>query len=114
MRQLVEEGRERITTTSKVVGGLGNVVGYIGNVKSLIGAAIASVPQAALPWAGVCISLQVSYPDTVLPSFGVASALIFFPDSLQSRDGNQVQPYRYCLCNLKDGLVLRIVRSSPG
>ncbi|KAI0905434.1 quinon protein alcohol dehydrogenase-like superfamily [Ustulina deusta] len=59
MRKLVEEGREKFATTSKIMEGLGNAVGYIQSVKGLIEAAIANIPQAALPWAGVCIGLQI-------------------------------------------------------
>ncbi|KAJ3579308.1 hypothetical protein NPX13_g1259 [Xylaria arbuscula] len=59
MRNIIEEGRRRIATTSKVAEGLSNAVGYIEGVKGLISAAIADIPQAALPWAGVCIGLQI-------------------------------------------------------
>ncbi|KAK5631464.1 hypothetical protein RRF57_007178 [Xylaria bambusicola] len=59
MRKLVEEGQEKIATTLKIAESVSNAIGYIENIKGLISAAIADIPQAALPWAGVCIGLQI-------------------------------------------------------
>ncbi|KAI0388002.1 WD40-repeat-containing domain protein [Hypomontagnella monticulosa] len=59
MRKLVKEGRERFAATSKITEGLGDVIKYIENVKGMIDAAIKDIPQAALPWAGVCLGLQI-------------------------------------------------------
>ncbi len=85
MRKLVEEGREKFATTSKIMEGLGNAVGYIQSVKGLIEAAIANIPQAALPWAGVCIGLQVSYQ---ISRIGCCYCTDIHLDSLKSRQGN--------------------------
>ncbi|KAF8861551.1 hypothetical protein BDZ45DRAFT_687628 [Acephala macrosclerotiorum] len=69
MRKLVEEGRKKIATTSKITEGGGNVVGYIEKAKGMIDAAIGNIPQAALPWAGVCVGLQIlSNPGTATKS----------------------------------------------
>ncbi|KAI0188765.1 hypothetical protein EV127DRAFT_116687 [Xylaria flabelliformis] len=59
MRKLVEEGQKRFATTSKITGGLQNVIGYIEKIRRVIDVAIGSIPQAALPWAGVSIGLQI-------------------------------------------------------
>ncbi|KAI1758442.1 WD40-repeat-containing domain protein [Xylaria castorea] len=59
MRKLVEEGRERFVTTSKITGGLQNVTEYIQKIKGVVDLAIGNIPQAALPWAGVSIGLQI-------------------------------------------------------
>ncbi|TRX94301.1 hypothetical protein FHL15_004768 [Xylaria flabelliformis] len=59
MRKLVEEGQKRFATTSKITGGLQNVIGYIEKIKGVIDVAIGNIPQAALPWAGVSIGLQI-------------------------------------------------------
>ncbi|KAI0864414.1 WD40-repeat-containing domain protein [Xylaria cubensis] len=59
MRKLLEEGQKRFVTTSKLTGGLQNVIGYIEKIKGVIDAAIGNIPQAALPWAGVSIGLQI-------------------------------------------------------
>jgi uncharacterized phage infection (PIP) family protein YhgE len=59
MKDLVEEGRKKIATTSKITEGVDNVIGYIEKAKGMIDAAIGNIPQAALPWAGVCLGLQV-------------------------------------------------------
>lgn len=62
MRKLVEEGQARlsVSTTSNVLNGVGAVAEFIDSVKGLVDAAVGNIPQAALPWAGVCIGLQVT------------------------------------------------------
>ncbi|KAJ4864208.1 WD domain, g-beta repeat domain-containing protein [Trichoderma breve] len=59
MRKLVEEGQARISTTSNVLNGVSAVAEFIVSVKGLVDAAVQNIPQAALPWAGVCIGLQI-------------------------------------------------------
>ncbi|KAL1844225.1 hypothetical protein VTJ49DRAFT_3881 [Mycothermus thermophilus] len=59
MRRLVEEGRAKISRASKITSGVGDVADFVLSVKEIIDVAIRSVPQAALPWAGVCIGLQM-------------------------------------------------------
>ncbi|KAH6636427.1 hypothetical protein F5144DRAFT_508878 [Chaetomium tenue] len=60
MRRLVEEGRAKISRASKITNGVGDVADFVLSVKGIIDLAVQSVPQAALPWAGVCVGLQVS------------------------------------------------------
>lgn len=60
MRILVDEGRKKVATSSKITKRVGDVVEYIQKAKGMIDVAIQNIPQAALPWAGVCIGLQVS------------------------------------------------------
>jgi hypothetical protein len=60
MKKLVEEGQAKISTPSNVKKGVGDVAQFILSAKRLVDAAIQNIPQAALPWAGVCIGLQVS------------------------------------------------------
>ncbi|KAL2126810.1 hypothetical protein VTI74DRAFT_191 [Chaetomium olivicolor] len=59
MRRLVEEGQATISRTSKITNGVGDVAGFVLSVKGIIDLAVQSVPQAALPWAGVCVGLQI-------------------------------------------------------
>ncbi|KAL7959002.1 hypothetical protein V8C34DRAFT_323579 [Trichoderma compactum] len=59
MKRLVEEGQANILTSSKVTQGVGNVAEFILSAKRLVDAAIQNIPQAALPWAGVCVGLQI-------------------------------------------------------
>ena len=56
----MEEGQAKISRASKITNGVGDVAGFVLSVKGLIDLAVQSVPQAALPWAGVCVGLQVS------------------------------------------------------
>ncbi|KAK4118127.1 hypothetical protein N657DRAFT_659742 [Parathielavia appendiculata] len=59
MRRLVEEGRAKISRASKITNGVGGVADFVLSVKGIIDLAAQSVPQAALPWAGVCVGLQI-------------------------------------------------------
>ncbi|KAK4232878.1 hypothetical protein C8A03DRAFT_39469, partial [Achaetomium macrosporum] len=59
MRRLVEEGRAKISRASKITNGVGDVADFVLSVKGIIDLAVQSVPQAALPWAGVCVGLQI-------------------------------------------------------
>jgi hypothetical protein len=61
MRDLVNEGQKNIATTSKIAEGIGTAFEYINKAKDMISVAIGNIPQAALPWAGVCLGLQVRY-----------------------------------------------------
>lgn len=64
MKKLVEEGRAKIFTAAKITKGVGGVAQFILSAKEMIDLAIQNIPQAALPWAGVCIGIQVSiYPS---------------------------------------------------
>jgi hypothetical protein len=60
MKKLVEEGQAKVSTASKVTKGVGDVAQFILSAKGMIDLAIQNIPQAALPWAGVCVGLQVS------------------------------------------------------
>jgi len=59
MRDLVQRGLKRITTASQIRRGVSNVAQFVLSAKGMIDIAIQNIPQAALPWAGVCIGLQV-------------------------------------------------------
>ncbi|GIK04333.1 hypothetical protein Aspvir_008413 [Aspergillus viridinutans] len=59
MQKLVREGLQKIKTTSDVAKGVGVVADVFLKAKGLIDTAIGNIPQAALPWAGVCVLLQV-------------------------------------------------------
>lgn len=60
MKKLVEEGRAKVSIPSKFTKGVGDVAQFILLAKASIDTAIQNIPQATLPWAGVCIGLQVS------------------------------------------------------
>lgn len=60
MRKLVQAGQAKISRASKITNRLGTVADTILSVKGIIDLAVQSSPQAALPWAGVCVGLQVS------------------------------------------------------
>jgi hypothetical protein len=59
MKKLVEEGQAKVSTASKIMRGVGDVAQFILSAKGMIDLAIQNIPQAALPWAGVCVGLQV-------------------------------------------------------
>ncbi len=63
MQKLVKEGRARVVKASKITRGVGDFVEAILKVMPMVDGAIQGIPQAApaaLPWAGVCLGLQVS------------------------------------------------------
>jgi hypothetical protein len=59
MRDLVQKGREKFADDSKLAQTVGDVAGFVLQARGVIDVAIKNVPQAALPWAGVCVGLQV-------------------------------------------------------
>jgi hypothetical protein len=67
MKMVVEKGKTRIAKSSKITKAVGDFAQAILSVKPVIDTVIQYTPQAApaaLPWAGVCVGLQVSsYPS---------------------------------------------------
>ncbi|KAK0628670.1 hypothetical protein B0T17DRAFT_523403 [Bombardia bombarda] len=62
MKELVQRGQEKISKASRITTGVGDVADFILSAKAMVDTVIQSVPQAApaaLPWAGVCIGLQI-------------------------------------------------------
>lgn len=60
MKKLVENGQTKVSAASKMTKTVGDVAQFILSAKGMVDMAIQNIPQAALPWAGVCIGLQVS------------------------------------------------------
>lgn len=68
MRELVEEDEAKLSKTSNVMNGVSAVAQFAVSVKGLVDAAVQNISQVALPWAGVCIGLQVSNILIILES----------------------------------------------
>jgi N-terminal domain of NWD NACHT-NTPase len=62
MKQFVDLGIKRVERWSATLARLGAAGDLISNVKDIIGKALENVPQAALPWAAVSMSLEVCIP----------------------------------------------------
>ena len=63
MGESVQKGREKISIVSSITAGVGEVADFILSANKMVDLVLQSVPQAAptaLPWAGVCLGLQVS------------------------------------------------------
>jgi hypothetical protein len=64
MRERVEKGRAKVAKASKISKRVGDFVDAALLVEPMVDAVIQNTPHAApaaLPWAGVCVGLQVSY-----------------------------------------------------
>lgn len=59
MYQLIDNGLKKTAHEAIIKGSLGTVMQVVDATKKLIGDAIKDIPQAALPWAVVCVSLEV-------------------------------------------------------
>ncbi|KAJ6439158.1 lipoxygenase [Purpureocillium lavendulum] len=59
MKKFVKAGQAKIATSSRLTKGVGNVVEFIHKIKPIVDTAIGNLPQAALPWVGACVGLQV-------------------------------------------------------
>ncbi|GAP84539.1 putative NACHT and WD40 domain protein [Rosellinia necatrix] len=62
MRELVKRGRERIETAPKITSKVGSIADFVLSSKGIVDLTIQAVPQAApaaLPWAGVCLALDI-------------------------------------------------------
>ncbi|KAI9372223.1 hypothetical protein BJX61DRAFT_508192, partial [Aspergillus egyptiacus] len=58
LRETVRSGREKIYKSTKLTNAVGGVSEFVLRFKGVIDLAVGTNPQAALPWAGVCIGLQ--------------------------------------------------------
>ena len=60
MQSAINAGQAKIAKPSKATQAVGSVSSFVLKFKGVIDMAVQSNPQAALPWAGVCVGLQVS------------------------------------------------------
>jgi hypothetical protein len=60
MQNAIAAGQKKVEKSAKVTGAGGKVSGFVLKFKGVIDLAVQTNPQAALPWAGACIGLQVS------------------------------------------------------
>jgi N-terminal domain of NWD NACHT-NTPase len=97
MRDLVVEGQAKVSKASKIKKGVGDVSEFILLAKDMIGTAIQNIPQAALPWAGVCVGLQVRTNPLSFTSLFSASTDVC-PDPLESCKSDEIQSCRHYLC----------------
>ncbi|KAJ6439182.1 NACHT and WD40 domain protein [Purpureocillium lavendulum] len=97
MRELVQGGLKRISTPSRIRRGVGDVAQFVISAKSMIDIAIQNIPQAALPWAGVCIGLQatganltgITYTISRMDWYCALAEYILKEDSIETKDVNQ-------------------------
>lgn len=67
MYQLIDNGLNKTTQEANIKGSIGTAMQVVNTTKRIISDAIRDIPQAALPWAVVCVSLEVS-PSTIPPT----------------------------------------------
>lgn len=59
MRELLLSGQNKLATMIEAGQYVVNASGFLTSAKTMIDFAVENIPQAALPWAGVCVGLQV-------------------------------------------------------
>ncbi|KAK3943773.1 hypothetical protein QBC46DRAFT_376209 [Diplogelasinospora grovesii] len=62
MKELVQKGQEKIFKAARITAGVGDVADFILSAKKMVDTVLQTVPHAApaaLPWAGVCVGLQI-------------------------------------------------------
>ncbi|RYP38831.1 hypothetical protein DL768_010749 [Monosporascus sp. mg162] len=62
MKELAQKGQEKISKSSRITTGIGGIADFILSAKEMVDLVLQGVPQAApaaLPWAGVCLGLQI-------------------------------------------------------
>ncbi|KAL2005187.1 hypothetical protein VTN00DRAFT_3037 [Thermoascus crustaceus] len=59
MRQLIQAGLKKTQREAQVKESIGEGMRVVNSVKDIISPAIRNVPEAALPWAGVILALQI-------------------------------------------------------
>ncbi|KAK4232875.1 NACHT domain-containing protein [Achaetomium macrosporum] len=59
MAQLIYAGLDKTEREFKIKEGLGVAVDVVLSARSIISSAIQAVPQAALPWTGICVALEM-------------------------------------------------------
>ena len=59
LKDVIKAGQAKIDRVQKATNVVGKVVEFVNRFKGVIDVAVKTNPQAALPWAGVCIGLQV-------------------------------------------------------
>jgi len=112
MKKLVEEGRTKVFTTSKITKGVDDVAQFILSAKRMIDLTIQNIPQAALSWADVCVELQVSTHSSCFSCL-ISVLTDTRPDPLESCERDKIQPCRHHSCRFENELILRPDRTSP-
>lgn len=59
MHQLVKDGLDKISKETKVKSLVGSVLQTVNLAQNIVSEVVKDVPQAAIPWAAVCLSLEV-------------------------------------------------------
>jgi hypothetical protein len=110
MEKLVRDGVQKIARTSAVANGVGVVADGFLKAKSLVDTAIGNIPQAALPWAGVCVVLQVSWlGQSEVPCSSISPHTCAGPHKSDASLAGE--PGRHGVCSSQHGLVLQFVRT---
>lgn len=66
MRGLIHDGLEKTAQEARIKKNVGVAMQVVNSAKGLISSAVQAVPQAALPWTGVCVALDVSLPRSLV------------------------------------------------
>lgn len=81
MYQFIQTGLKKTEREARIMYGVGAALQSVLSAKDMIDSAIQAVPQAALAWTGVCLTLQVSRRQE--------TATVYTKLSLDSREPNE-------------------------
>lgn len=68
MQKLVHEGLDKLSTVSAIKQGIGTALDAIKPVRDIMDQVVTFAPQASVPWAGICLGLEVC-SDTEMINF---------------------------------------------
>ena len=86
MSQLIHAGLDKTAREATMKEGLGVAVDVILSVRNIISSEIQAIPQAALAWTGVCLTLEVRL--SVRATFRMLTSVV----ACQPRKGDRSQP----------------------
>lgn len=88
MYRLIDNGLEKTRHEANIKDNIGSAMKVVNAMKKMIGDTVKDIPQAALPWAIVCVSLEVRQL--------AITATAVDPNCRQTKHSGRYYPILYC------------------